>query len=323
MNHSYVAQNGFTDPTGNPLPAVTSEGLKRFDYSLVRDNTLAVVGLNNGTGTTIPQLLAHNYNGVSVGRSDGGHSTGTTTTEGAGRTKPDLVAPGTATSYATPMVSASAAVLLSSPHSTANYEIITSQKAVLLAGATKEGELFETSWSRTSANPLDLHYGAGEVNVLNSHHILAAGEKSIGATDTTGWDYGAITASSINTYTFTVGPTELLTEFSAALTWNREVDNITFASATMSDLDLELRDSLGNLVQSSTSMVDNVEHLYINPGIEGSALVADTYSLIVKSISGDDNYSLAWRSELTAVPEHSTSGLCFLASSFFLLRRRR
>ncbi len=330
MNHSYIS-NGFSDVNNNPLPALTAEAIKRFDYSLARDNTLGVVGLNNGSGTTVPALLAHNYNGISVGLTNGAHSTGATTIEGAGRVKPDLVAPDSLTSYATPQVSASAAVLLSSSHSTANYEQITTQKAVLMAGATKEGKAFETSWSRTDTQSLDAHYGAGEVNVHNSFNIQAAGEKAVGSSGSAnhiGWDYAELVASTVNTYSFTIDPAHLLTEFSAVLTWNREVDSIDFSSATVSDLKLELTDSLGTLIQLSDSSVDNVEHIYLNSGIAGDDLEAGTYNLKVSSDVGDASaYSLAWRSEIEliseSIPEPSTAMLLALASIGFITRRAR
>ncbi|MGJ8656000.1 MAG: PEP-CTERM sorting domain-containing protein [Akkermansiaceae bacterium] len=326
MNHSYVS-SGFTtgSPDFTPFPAATSEALKRFDYSLVRDNTLAVVGLNNGSATPVPALLAHNYNGITVGLTNGNHSTGATTTEGAGRVKPDLVAPDTLyTSYSTPMVSASAAVLLSSTHSTANYENITTQKAVLMAGATKEGEAFEGVWSRSDSQPLDAHYGAGEVNVLNSFNIQAAGEQAIGSANHIGWDYAELVASTTNTYTFTISPADLLTEFSAVLTWNREVENTTFLTATVSNLKLELTDSMGALIQLSDSAVDNVEHIYLNQAMGDTALTAGTYNLKVSSDDGDaSDYSLAWRSELSSIPEPSSTMLLSLASFGFIVRRSK
>ena len=40
-------------------------------------------------------------------------------------------------------------------------------------------------WDRTLTRPIDDIYGAGEVNILNSYHILAAGEQSTGSATST------------------------------------------------------------------------------------------------------------------------------------------
>src|SRR5206468_8999465 len=124
-------------------------------------------------------------NGIAVGRSDGQHESGFTTvgnTGPTGRVKPDLVAPLGAVSFATPLVS-SAATLLVQVASTAplNADPFAAKpqtiKAVLMAGATKAE--FPT-WSHTTTVPLDPVYGAGELNVDNSHRVLTAGRRAAG-----------------------------------------------------------------------------------------------------------------------------------------------
>src|SRR5690606_36630681 len=87
--------------------------LRRFDFLINRDNITAVVGVANGSGTALPNLMAHAYNAIAVGRSDGNHSACLTTLEsyGPGRTKPDIVAPQSTSSQATSTVSSAATML--------------------------------------------------------------------------------------------------------------------------------------------------------------------------------------------------------------------
>jgi len=66
---------------------------QRLDYAIVRDGFTAVVGVNNGDSTTLPELLSQSYNTISVGRSDGKHGHGLTVLDGQGRIKPELVVP--------------------------------------------------------------------------------------------------------------------------------------------------------------------------------------------------------------------------------------
>ncbi|MFM8326232.1 MAG: hypothetical protein ACKN9U_15335, partial [Pirellulaceae bacterium] len=85
QNHSYVGSGLST--------GVASEILARHDYMVRRDQQTSVVGVNNGAGSNLPQLMVQGYNSISVGLSNGQHSSGLTTLQVAGRTKPDLVAP--------------------------------------------------------------------------------------------------------------------------------------------------------------------------------------------------------------------------------------
>jgi len=90
-NHSWV---GYFDEDAD-----TSDALRRVDWVIERDEFIQVVGTNNGS-TTRP-LLSGAYNTISVGRTDGGHATGTIGVDGvytANRTRPDIVAPAGTTS---------------------------------------------------------------------------------------------------------------------------------------------------------------------------------------------------------------------------------
>ena len=130
----------------------------------------------------------------------------------SGRTRPDLVAPFTNTSSATPVVAAAAALLVEVAHTTAslstdpagiatrnragaivyNAERSEVVKAVLMAGASRAtnnttnpdpktpGDIadYRADPANRSANGLDIRFGSGQVNIYDSFHILTAGEQN-------------------------------------------------------------------------------------------------------------------------------------------------
>lgn len=289
--------------------------IQRFDGAIARDNFVAVVGLNNGAGKPVPSLMDNSYNAISVGLSNGDHSYGLTTADLPGRMKPDIVASTNGayanwTSLAAPMVSGTAADLLqvvdASPALTAggggNSQTI---KAILMAGATKTQF---PSWSNTHTSPLDPVFGAGQLNVYNSYHILTAGPQPASAAATVspaGWDFSSLSLTATpKTYFFDVPAGAALKEFSAILTWNRQITPIDTdwmdTTAYLANFDLKLYSadgySLGSLVDYSTSTVDNVEHIY-------RSLLPGRYALQVSNNStGDDvstDFALAWRNRPT------------------------
>lgn len=265
--------------------------LRRFDFVIERDNITAMVGLNNGI-TVMPRLLAQSYNSLAVGRSDGQHSTGLTdiSSYGAGRSKPDIVAPRSTTSASTATLS-SVATFLHSAVAGTNAAKSETMKAILMAGATKDKF---PSWSHTTTQPLDDTFGAGEVNVYNSYLITQGGRfagDSVVPTPVAshGWDYQTITGGSGNElkYLFSVPLGSTATELSILLDWNVDV-SAGFNSQTLADFSLELKDSMGQSVQTSNSAVDNVEHLYL------TNLAPGDYTLFVSSNMTHD-FGLAWR----------------------------
>ncbi|MBU3728492.1 MAG: hypothetical protein FGM37_04495, partial [Phycisphaerales bacterium] len=180
QNHSWIASIGASSE---------NQILRRLDYQADRDGTLHVVGLNNGTANAVPPLLVSGYNALSVGRVDGQHSFGLTPTgiDGTGRMKPEIVAPGDATSWATPVVAGAAALLHEvavRPPLSLNPSAVdpTVTKAVLMAGAqhqsTWSNQPSTTGTTRGEAvRPLDPVFGAGIVNVDRAHRILTGGEQ--------------------------------------------------------------------------------------------------------------------------------------------------
>ena len=120
--------------------------LRRADYAANLSRALWTCGVNNGAGTSTPVGLAGMYHALSVGVTSGNHSHTDTGTgaDGIGRMKPDIVAPGTQTSWAAPMVAACGLLLyetrettpeLADDSSSAFSQVI---RAVLLAGAVRD-----------------------------------------------------------------------------------------------------------------------------------------------------------------------------------------
>lgn len=312
QNHSYIASS-----------SSATDILQRVDFVVNRDNSTIVVGVNNSSANTTPDLLAPGYNTISVGRSDGEHSRGSTTFYGSGRSKPEIVAPQGTTSSATPMVSSAAAVLRQAgagTNATQNEAI----KAILFAGATKDG--LPGGWSRSPTSPLDSVYGVGQLNIRNSYYILKGGEQdAAGNVDPYGFDYEtSIPQGTSISYDFNLplGATEV----SIALTWNILVADGQASDPTMfipettfHDLDLRLYDSSGGgtIVDSSISLVDNVEHIYL------TNLVGGQYTLEVSrkpsSSTAVQDFAVAWR--ITAVPEPS-SFACLLVVALLTYAKR-
>ena len=291
QNHSWI---GSIDNGGS----TDIEVLRRFDFAVQRDGFLATLGLNNSSQSTVPVLMGNAYNGLTVGLSNGGHSTGTTTVDGSGRVRPEIVAPFDQTSFATPSVAAAGALLLEKARSLpalANATTSLPLKAMLLAGATKTKF---TGWSRTTTRPLDAHFGAGELNIYRTYQILTAGERDASGNTVLparGWDLGT-TAIGGRFYFFEIAPGNTASGFSAVLTWNRQIAWPSQAP-TLADLSLRLYTvtgfTPGGLVDSSVSPVDNLEHIYqpnLSPG---------RYALEVSSTQSSVSYALAWDSRST------------------------
>ncbi|MCW8910716.1 MAG: hypothetical protein OQK76_08885 [Gammaproteobacteria bacterium] len=206
-NHSWVGN--ITD-----LP-IASNLLRRMDWVIETDEFLQFVGTRNSTGTNY-NLFSAAYNVLAVGKTDGNHSTGSPYVDAnypSGRIRTEIVAPKSTTSSATPMVAATAALLIETGHadpglstdpvqtSTENRngniihnaersEVI---KAALLAGADRYTKNQTPNTSTTgvitnitdyrsvnnqTTNGLDTRFGAGQVNAYNSYHIIAAGEQN-------------------------------------------------------------------------------------------------------------------------------------------------
>ena len=312
QNHSWIGSIGASDV----------DRLRRLDFTVNRDDFVVVVGLNNGSGNAIPTLMANAYNILSVGRSDGEHSTGQTTVDGSGRIKPEIVAPESVTSWTTGIVSSAAALLIKTARSGGLTEGDRSQvvKALLMAGATKDE--FAT-WTRTANRPLDLHFGAGELNIQNSHRILVGGRQQANASAiraSTGWDFGSTVSNGSRLYFFDIGAGQKARTFSAILTWHRVVQDTINGpswgnpSSSLADLTLRLYQAsgftLGAQIDASTSSLNNVEHVFQRD------LPVGRYALEVTGDAGSISYGLAWESQIIALPVVSVAATDNSASEF-------
>lgn len=313
QNHSWVGSYENT--------ADDNEALQRLDMAIERDGFLAIVGVDNGSATPLPNLLSNAYNTISVGLSSGNSSSGKTTVglDGSGRIKPDLVTPqsgvGDYSSFATPWVSATSALLLESNFGNLDAQQPESVKAAILAGATKTEF---PSWSRSPTQPIDLTYGAGELNIDNAHRILTSLQQeasSFSVVNPTGWDYDNISPSADFSYFFDV-PAGSTADLSALVTWNRDVAfNSGVLTPEIADINLNFSSSIGftpqQLIDQSISGVDNIEHIYQTGLPEGR------YVLELSADSWTD-FAIAWDARLiSAIPEPG-SLLLLLAGWIFL-----
>jgi hypothetical protein len=321
QNHSWVGTTGNT--------TTDTEILRRFDLMLATDNVLAAVGVNNGNSTTLPNLLSQSYNALSVGLSSGNHSAGTTTLDGAGRTRPHLVVPTSATSWATATVTSAAALLLETATTTPALNNAAENpvlRALLMGGANKNVPDFGRAWSNNSTHPLDERFGAGQLDIETSHTILAAGEQSASPsvdTASTGWDL-ATTSNATATYFFDLSAESGPISLTASLSWNSIVtatdppgpSGYTFTT-TVPNLDLRLYSAtdftLDTLEAESVNTLDNLELVH------ATSLTPGRYALTVSSDTPSIDYGLAW----TAVPEPSTTLLLALAATTTLLAAAR
>ncbi len=298
-NHSWIGSAGSYD----------ADALARLDWAIETDEMLQVVGF---TGSSTKPLLASAFNVIAVNRTDSPTNTGSADAGGvytAGRTRPDIVAPEASTSTATPRVASAAALLVDVGHGNPtlstdpaglsttnrsgdtiyNAERIEVIKAALMAGADRQtanstsGDItdYRNAVINQTANGLDRRYGAGQLNIQNSYHIIAAGEQnsleddggSSGLIGPAGFDFdpkfGGSNGSNVTATYFFAQPSGAA-RLTAALVWNIDIDGGTSnnfdGTATLHDLDLQLFDVTDPAnwitIASSNSATDNSEHLW-------------------------------------------------------------
>lgn len=284
-NQSFI----FCNADYSHFPVSTEQGIdSQYDDYAAQFKTLFVSGAGNGGPTNQAQVFpaATCYNGLGVAAYGGSSSIGPTLDNG--RCKPDITAPAGATSFSTPQVSGAAAILMQAAlrgdgggDTNSAFDIRTI-KALLLNGAVKPAD-----WTNSTSSPLDARYGAGVVNVFNSYKLLAGGKQGFnaattvstggvhppnGATGTVsvlnGWDFNTISSGklptqfdAVNHYYFNVTNNSAASRFigTATLVWNRQK-----GQSAINNLNLFLYDCANsNLIASSTSAVDNVEHVFV------------------------------------------------------------
>ncbi|MCQ8129087.1 hypothetical protein [Methylomonas rivi] len=351
-NHSWIGNGNTPTDTGNILRLV--------DRQVQRNEFIQIVGMANGSSNSNSALLGSAYNVIAVGRTDGKQDRGSDAVDSvynAGRTRPDLVAPETTTSAATPLVSAAAALLIETAHNAAaslsngsvdiagagtvyNAERSETIKAALMAGADRVTDNSSTSANitdyrsagHTSANGLDDRFGAGQLNILHSYQIVAGGEQDSledggsGAIGAHGFDYDAAFGGrqgSNNVATYLFDAAEDL-NFTASLVWNLGVSDNSNLTTTLYNLDLELFDVTTQTTAAfSASTLDNTENLWLN------LAMGHSYELLVKSAETGNfswDYSLAWRMTPQAAPVPIPAALYLFAGGLaglgFTARRK-
>jgi hypothetical protein len=284
------------------------------DNYAARYNTFFVSAVGNGGPVNPPATC---YNGIGVGAFlDGTNYSSVGPTLDNGRAKPDITAPETVTSFSTPQVSGAAALLMqaglrgdggNNTNSAADIRMV---KALLLNGAIKP-----VDWTNNPPSPLDTRYGAGILNVFNSYEQLAGGKHAFivnttvpignshpptGATGSvstlSGWDFNTISSSassdSVNHYYFNVtnGSNNAAFTATVSLVWNRQLNK-----TNINNLDLFLYDAASsNLIDASTSLVDNVEHIWLPQLPQGRYDLQVLKHGGVGTVSSSETYALAF-----------------------------
>ena len=297
FNHSWIGSSG--------TPSWDAEALRRADYAMNRDDTLFFVGLNNAPGA-VPALMSTGFHGLSVGRMDGVHSYGNTIAgiDGPGRMKPEIVAPGSATSWATPVVTAAGALLYQTAATWPGLSLNpVADEAVVIKAALMAGAWHRPAWTNNAptsgtlrgvtTRPLDTIYGADVVNIDRAHWILTGLEQAASTTvpaastiNEAGWDYQDVAGNGVYYWRFRLAATA--DEASILATWNRTITSVQTATLPAA-IDLRLyRASAGTLIALdgdagagyytsgsvwSKSTVDNVEHLYVRGLVPGEYVI--------------------------------------------------
>jgi hypothetical protein len=346
-NHSWV---------GSASAATAYAIMNRLDWVVDVDEMTSCVGMAN-TSTVTDSLLRDAFNVIAVGVTSNIHNHGTVDTIApylSGRTKPEIVAPESLTSYATPLVASAAALLIASGHAdpllsadpvasfTTNrngdliYNAERSEviKAALMAGADRQTNNTVSTANITdyraagyqTDNGLDARFGAGQLNIYNSYHIIAAGEQNSkedepagsGYISNYGFDYdphfggnGGSNATASYYFTTSQGNGKL----AASLVWH--LDNA--GGNVVHDLNLALYQYDNGWPQQpvalSASTIENTENLWV------TNLAPDTQYMIQVQANENFNwdYSLAWRieSESDAVP--AMTGLLVIPAASIMI----
>ncbi len=111
-----VANHSWIGSTGNL--AYDSDMLRRTDWVVDTDEFIQCVGIKNSSSLN-DSLLSGAYNVIAVGKSDGINGFGTRQLDNdyvSGRARPEIVAPKSTSSSATPVVASAAALLVGAGH---------------------------------------------------------------------------------------------------------------------------------------------------------------------------------------------------------------
>jgi hypothetical protein len=352
INNSWVASFG--------NDATDTDVVRRLDDLINRDGVLVFNAVENADDGSFPRLLASSYNGVAISTLQGSRGPVNFDSKGP-RIKPDLIVPVEFTSDATAIASGAGTLLWSEAKARQIPFNQLAAKAVLMAGAKRDG-----TWQRgapggtdDAVSPLDYAQGAGQLRIDRSFDILTSGRAYPQGTTgvaaehdaAAGWDTNRTdkrTKSAV--YNLSLDHDE--SEWSAMLTWNRIIAGLIHrhynSTPTLADLTLSLFKKLPGrkptLLARSDSDFDNVESLTLHD------LAAGDYRLVVASnvrtrygvawLGGQDtagvdspNGAIPMIAPLTApsidtpaftqVPEPTGTALLALIASGFAAQRRR
>jgi hypothetical protein len=335
-----------------------------YDQYVNTYNTIIVSAVGNDANpSTTPYQInppATAYNSIAVGSYNGLTEDGPTFD---GRSKPDIVAPGSETSYATPLVSGAAALMVQAGNLSTGYSATTAGgwtqsqydanavlpqtvKALLMNGAVQP-----TGWTHTATAPLDPRYGAGVLNVNNAYQILAAGRAAATASNTStavmttptitqasGWDvetldnngpHAVINLSTfVDHYVFTAvaanpGQTD---SFKATLVWNAQTNSGTPLNTTFSEKQTPIFLELFNAANGSlvSESISTVDNVQ---QVDALLTPGNNYDLQVltsgSNFSSSDVYALAFSTSPVAVATPEPAALGLMAIGAGLLLLRR
>ena len=282
-----------------------------YDAAALTYNVVFVAAAGDGGTPASPSTA---YNVISVGSSDSGANTAIGPASD-GAAKPDVSAPGGATSFSAPLVSGAATLLVqagtdgyggTSPAAETAAVDFRTIKALLLNGAVKPAGYFTDAYAPTSTDPLNGLYGSGILNVYNSLVELQGGEQApsftgsasieapafVASQDTPvasslGWDLDTVAAAvGKDATTDTLVTLNAGSAFVSTLTWAASATNaIDNFSLTL------FNESTGLAVAQSDATLSNVQQVYFvapQTGVydlqvqltgSSSASVSQTYAL--------------------------------------------
>ncbi|MDQ8193735.1 S8 family serine peptidase [Coraliomargarita sp. SDUM461004] len=344
VNQSFV----YTDEANTPTEYLAVDA--NYDIYASLYDTLFVNGVGNTTGS--PPSPATMYNGIAVGLISGSSSIGPTT-EGRSKpdiVAPSNLT-SYATPYvagaATLLVQAGNNDAGGTGTASDATDIRT-LKALLLNGAVKTSD-----WEQIDDEPLDRNHGAGVVNINNAHLQLTAGQYTETVSDTAsdsgdthlpsssitttvgsnmGWNLSTLTNASsglgpfqtysdaTDDYYFECDAADASSfKLTATLVWNRNAvsrpNSYIFYDLNNLDLFLYKEGTSGyELVASSVSTVDNVEHLY-QLDLEPGRYVLQVYKPGDGSATANETYALAFNFEAGAPLAASDASATPLSSS--------
>jgi hypothetical protein len=209
--------------------------------------------------------------------------------------KPDIIAPGQFTSFATPVVGSAAALLFETLRGSAYTSLSNTQRAQITKACLMGGADRTVDWSNNApqsgpsrgiaTKPLDAMRGSGELNVDRAHRMVT-GTRVNGTSVSTnaspvesvGWGTATLTANGKTYWRFRLN--QVTPSFDFTLVWPRGVSS-NLASYTFANMNLRLQRSLGGGSEfiplegdagvatfesgnvASSSLVDNIETIHL------------------------------------------------------------